>query len=171
MPIAQLGETVLRQHADPVTEFDPALAQLLQQMQATMEQAGGVGIAAPQVGVGRQALIIASKPNARYPDAPLMAPMALINPQIEATGGDEVGAWEGCLSVPGLRGFVHRPDEVQVRYQDIDGQWQRTTLTGFPARILLHEYDHLIGKTFLDRVSSTEDLVATSVWERQWQNG
>ncbi|MBY5993048.1 peptide deformylase [Ferrimonas balearica] len=170
MAIAQLGEPVLRQPAQPVPDpRDPAIRTLWQRMLVTMEQAGGVGIAAPQVFEPLRLMIIASRPNARYPDAPQMDPVVLINPEIEHTGGESVSFVEGCLSVPGIRGRVWRPNEVTLRYLDTEGQPQRRTLSGFPARIFLHEFDHLEGRTFLDQVNSPDDLIAQSVWERQCQ--
>lgn len=172
LPIAQLGEPVLRQVAEPVAEpTSPAIRQLWQRMLVTMREARGVGIAAPQVFESKRLMIIASQPNARYPDAPAMAPLVLINPEILATGGEPCDFVEGCLSVPGIRGKVTRPDQVSVRYLDVDGEQQTLELQGFPARIFLHEFDHLEGKTFLDQVNSPADLVANSVWERQCQGG
>ncbi|MBY5922421.1 peptide deformylase [Ferrimonas balearica] len=171
MAIAQLGEPILRQRAQPVTDpTDPAIQTLWQRMLVTMEAAGGVGIAAPQVFESLRLMIIASRPNARYPDAPQMAPVVLINPEIIATGGEPCTFVEGCLSVPGIRGQVTRPSEVEIRYLDIQGQPQQLNLTGFPARIFLHEYDHLEGRTFLDQVASPADLIAQSVWEKQCQS-
>lgn len=171
MAIAQLGEPILRQRAQPVTNpTDPAIQTLWQRMLVTMEAAGGVGIAAPQVFESLRLMIIASRPNARYPDAPQMAPVVLINPEIIATGGEPSTFVEGCLSVPGIRGQVTRPSEVEIRYLDIQGQPQQLNLTGFPARIFLHEYDHLEGRTFLDQVASPADLIAQSVWEKQCQS-
>ncbi|MBY6187185.1 peptide deformylase [Marinobacter hydrocarbonoclasticus] len=171
MAIAQLGEPILRQRANAVAEPTCAEIQTLwRRMLVTMEAAGGVGIAAPQVFQPVRLMIIASRPNARYPDAPQMDPVVLINPDIESTGGEAVAFVEGCLSVPGIRGKVTRPSEVTVRYTDTEGQPQRLALSGFPARIFLHEFDHLEGRTFLDQVDSPADLVAQSVWERQCQS-
>lgn len=136
-------------------------------MRAFMEERGGVGIAAPQIGIGLKIMIIASKPNQRYPDAPLMEPLTLINPEPMAYSEATVELWEGCLSVPGLRGKVTRPDGVDIRYVGIDGHIKALSLTGFPARIFLHEYDHLIGKTFVDRVDTVNDLVTDKVYLQQ----
>lgn len=171
MAIAQLGEPILRQRARPVVDAtDPAIRTLWQRMLVTMEAAGGVGIATPQVFEPLRLMIIASRPNARYPDAPQMAPVVMINPEITATGGAPATYVEGCLSVPGIRGRVTRPSEVTVRYTDPDGAAQTLSLSGFPARIFLHEFDHLEGRTFLDQVESPADLIAQSVWEKQCQS-
>ncbi|MBY6019047.1 peptide deformylase [Halomonas denitrificans] len=171
MAIAQLGEPILRQRARPVSDATAAEIQTLwQRMLVTMEAAGGVGIAAPQVFEPLRLMIIASRPNARYPDAPQMDPVVLINPEILNTSGQLVSFVEGCLSVPGIRGNVRRPDNVEVRYLDTQGQPQQLSLSGFPARIFLHEFDHLEGRTFLDQVDSPVDLIAQSVWEQQCQS-
>ncbi|GAA4884118.1 peptide deformylase [Ferrimonas pelagia] len=164
--IAQLGEPVLKTVAQPVDQFGDALTALLSRMEHTMLAANGVGIAAPQIFVSQRALIIASRPNPRYPDAPSMAPLALINPEIVQLGGEWSSAFEGCLSVPGIRGRVRRRNEVTVRYQDAQGHFQQSQFSGFAARIFLHEYDHLEGRTFLDQIQSSDDLIATSVLEQ-----
>ena len=137
------------------------IAQIMMQF---MNERAGVGIAAPQIGVSQQIMIIASRPNERYPDAPLMEPLVMFNPKPVSYGGDGVAMWEGCLSVPGLRGKVTRPSVVDVEYLNESGHPDRLSLSGFPARIFQHEYDHLIGKTFVDRVASVTDLVTDKVY-------
>jgi peptide deformylase len=162
--IAQIGEPVLREKAVAVEDFACArLNQFIDKLLASMISAGGVGIAAPQVSCGQQIMIIASKPNARYPDAPQMDPLVLINPQIKSLHGPIVSDWEGCLSVPGIRGYVPRHDNVDIEYRDRDGNSVAAQFSGFVARIFLHEHDHLIGLTFVDRVSSNQHLVAESI--------
>jgi peptide deformylase len=121
-------------------------------------EANGVGIAAPQVGVSQQLMIIASRPNERYPHAPLMEPTPMINPKILSHSSEMIKDWEGCLSVPGIRGLVPRYQAVEVEYLSKDGRIERQMLTDFIARIFQHEYDHLQGKVFLERVESPEDL-------------
>ncbi len=169
--IVELGHPVLQVAALPVTDFrDPALQQHLQAMTRLMEARQGVGIAAPQVGVGLQMMIVASRPNDRYPDAPQMEPQVLLNPEIQWQSDQRVKDWEGCLSVPGIRGLVCRPDAVTVNYQKPGGDKAVVEWRGFPARIFLHEYDHLIGKTFLDRVSSSADLYSEKEYRRRVLN-
>lgn len=167
MEIAQIGEPVLAKPAQQVAEkeFSSAgLSGFVESLLSTMLEAKGVGIAAPQVFDSRAIMIIASKPNARYPDAPEMAPLVLVNPAIVEQSESRIGEWEGCLSVPGLRGKISRSDWVIVRFQNIDGETEQRKFEGFVARIFLHEYDHLIGKTWLDHVSSSQDIMAESVW-------
>lgn len=161
LEVAQLGNPVLRSPACPVEDIhDPALQTLIDNLTYTAAQTNGVGIAAPQVSQSLQLFIVASRPTLRYLDAPVMAPTPMINPQIVARSEQTVLGWEGCLSVPGLRGQVMRSREIEVRYFDRHGQLQQQVFTDFVARIIQHEYDHLIGKVFLDRVESTLDLMS-----------
>ncbi|WP_158771094.1 peptide deformylase [Paraglaciecola sp. L1A13] len=169
MKIAQVGEAILRATAKLVAdseihsdEFQTFVDELL----LIMQEAYGVGIAAPQVFDERAVMIIASRPSPRYPDAPDMAPLVLINPKVIQSASETVKDWEGCLSVPGLRGFIRRATWVDVEYQSRDGGTQKRRLDGFVARIFLHEYDHLIGKTWLDHVEVNTDIMAESVWRR-----
>lgn len=132
-----------------------------------MDRRGGVGIAAPQIGVELQMMIIASRPSQRYPDAPSMQPLLLLNPAPLRYGEIQTDEWEGCLSVPGLRGLVRRPNAVDIEFFDQNGNGHQLSLSGFPARIFQHEYDHLIGMTFVDRVASPLDLVTEKVFMEQ----
>lgn len=165
-PIIQLGNPVLRQTAAPVEGItSPTVQQLIDDLLLTCRESNGVGLAAPQVAQPSRLLIVASRPNPRYPNAPTMKPMALINPRILSHSAETEKGWEGCLSVPGIRGLVPRYREVEVEYQDRTGAVQRVVWSGFVARILQHEYDHLEGKVFLDRVESTADLMTESEYQ------
>lgn len=148
----QIGDPILTQVAEPVAEFGtPALQSLIEEMLATLKEAQGVGLAAPQVGSPLQILIVASRPNPRYPDAPQMEPLVMINPRPLALSDEQVLGWEGCLSVPNCRGLVARAREVEVEYYTPAGSQQQVVWRDFPARIFQHEYDHLLGRLFLDR--------------------
>jgi peptide deformylase len=150
--LRQLGDPILTQVAEPVTEFKtPALQDLIEGMLATLKEAQGVGLAAPQVGSLLQVLIVASRPNPRYPNAPQMQPLVMVNPRLLACSSDQVLGWEGCLSVPNCRGLVARAREVEVEYYTPEGVQQRVVWQDFPARIFQHEYDHLMGRVFLQR--------------------
>ncbi|WP_281558872.1 peptide deformylase [Thalassomonas sp. RHCl1] len=165
MKIALLGEEVLRQSAQAVEDFsDAELAAFIAKLKQTMLAAGGIGIAAPQVFDPRAVMIIASKANERYPDAPDMLPVVMINPKIISCSPEMEKDWEGCLSVPKLRGLVPRHRQVTFSYQDEQGTEHRLSWQGFLARIFQHEYDHLTGKTWLDRVESMADVVAEEVY-------
>ncbi|MBR9729376.1 peptide deformylase [Shewanella intestini] len=151
LPIATTGEPILTRVAKPVTEFNQQLVQLTQQMLSTLLAAKGVGIAAPQVHSNMAVFIMASHPNERYPDAPKMDPIVVINPSIIEQSSQQVIGEEGCLSIPNTRINIARADQITVKYQTRYGQWQQQTLRGFVARIFLHEYDHLQGITLLER--------------------
>lgn len=172
--ILQRGNPLLRQSAQlvaatpnlkgPHAALGPQPSQDLQQLidglLALTVQSNGVGIAAPQVGIGQRLMIVASRPNARYPDAPEMEPTAMINPCLLDRSDQVVSGWEGCLSVAGQRGWVPRSDEIRVEYLDRWGDRHETQLQGFIARIFQHELDHLDGILFPDRVEKAEDLVS-----------
>lgn len=150
--LRQLGDPILTQVAEPVTEFKtPALQDLIEGMLATLKEAQGVGLAAPQVGSLLQVLIVASRPNPRYPEAPQMQPLVMVNPRLLACSSEQVLGWEGCLSVPNCRGLVARAREVEVEYYTPEGVQQRVVWQDFPARIFQHEYDHLMGRVFLQQ--------------------
>jgi peptide deformylase len=167
--IAQLGHPVLRTPAEPVTLPAPdAIRTLIADMLATLEDANGVGIAAPQVYEPSALFIVASRPNPRYPDAPLMQPEVVINPEIVDRSAELVKDWEGCLSIPGLRGLVPRHRRIRARYQTIDGEVVEREFADFVARIFQHEDDHLHGIVFLDRLESTHDVVTEKEYQRQF---
>lgn len=154
--ICQLGHPVLRQVALPIYNIRDGWSQsLIQDLLVTLRQSNGVGIAAPQVGVSRRVMIVASHPNPRYPNAPKMEPTVMINPHLISHSDGVEKDWEGCLSVPGIRGLVPRYTAVEVEYTDHRGRLQRKEFEGFVARIFQHEYDHLEGRVFLDRVENT----------------
>ncbi len=167
LPVIVRGDQRLRSQARPVSPAHiPSLQPLIEDLIATAKARDGVGIAAPQVANGLQLFVVMSKPNRRYPHAPVMPPTAMINPTILAHSEAQSQGWEGCLSVPGLRGLVPRYRRIEVAYLDRWGQPQRHSLEGFLARIFQHEYDHLQGVLFPDRVQASTDLVTE---ERYWQ--
>lgn len=166
--IAQLGNPILRRQAHLVDNVrDERLQQLIDTLLITASASNGVGIAAPQISESYRLFIVASRPNARYPNAPLMEPTAMINPHIITHSTDIVKGWEGCLSVPGIRGLVPRFQAIEVEYTTRDGQLHRQELTDFVARIFQHEYDHLDGIIFLDRVESTQDLMSEQEYQQR----
>ena len=154
LPILKMGDARLLRHAQPVTRFDtPELHALVRDLLDTMAAANGAGLAAPQIGVDLQVVIFGSdQPNPRYPDAPVVPRTVLINPVITPLDDEEEEGWEGCLSVPGLRGVV--PRWRRIRYQGVDvlGQPVDRVAEGFHARVVQHECDHLWGKLYPMRV-------------------
>lgn len=166
-PIIQLGNPVLRQKAAWVDNVsDESVQQLIDDLIATVAKANGVGIAAPQIAEQKRLFIVASRPNPRYPNAPEMEPTAMINPKIVARSTEVVKGWEGCLSVPGIRGLVPRYQAIEVEYTDRYGKLQKQEFTDFVARIFQHEYDHLDGIVFVDRLENTLDMIT----EQEYQN-
>lgn len=153
-PILKMGDPRLLRVAQPVTAFDtPELHRLVADMQETMEAVNGAGLAAPQIGVDLQLVIFGSGvPNPRYPDAPVVPRTVLLNPVITPLGDEEEEGWEGCLSVPGLRGVV--PRWRRIRYQGYapDGGRVDREAEGFHARVVQHECDHLQGVLYPMRV-------------------
>jgi peptide deformylase len=148
-----MGDPRLLESARPVDDvFDPIVRVLIEDMFDTMHSAGGVGLAAPQIGVDLQVVIFGFGRSERYPEAEPIPETILINPIITPLGEDEALGWEGCLSVPGLRGEV--PRYQTVRYQGLDeaGQPIERTVEGFHARVVQHECDHLQGRLFPMRV-------------------
>ena len=160
LEIAQVGNPILRQQAQLVQNItDQKLQQLMDNLLSIARDANGVGIAAPQVSESYRLFVICSHPNPRYPDAPMMDPTIMINPRIISHSDEIVKGWEGCLSVPGLRGLVPRYKVITVEYLDRYGKLQQQELRDFVARIFQHELDHLNGILFIDRVEKSEDLV------------
>jgi peptide deformylase len=151
--ILKMGDPRLLQPTEAVTGFDtPELHALVADMFDTMADAGGVGLAAPQIGVGLMVVIFGFEHSARYPDAPPVPLTVLVNPVITPLGDAEDDGWEGCLSVPGLRGWV--PRFTHIRYQGFDpfGNVIDRSVEGFHARVVQHECDHLIGKLYPMRI-------------------
>ncbi|BAY10471.1 peptide deformylase [Calothrix sp. NIES-2098] len=171
VPIIQLGNPILRQQASLIDDIhNPDIQNLIEDLMATVAQANGVGIAAPQIAESYRLFIVASRPNPRYPNAPEMAPTAMINPKIIAHSTEVVKGWEGCLSVPGIRGFVPRYQKIQVEYTDRNSNLQQQELTDFVARIFQHEYDHLEGILFVDRLESNQDKISEQEYQERIVN-
>lgn len=171
LQIAQLGNPILRQCALPIDNVrDQRIQKLIDDLIATAISANGVGIAAPQIAQSYRLFIMASRPSPRYPSAPTMAPTAIINPEIICHSEQVVEGWEGCLSIPGIRGFVPRYQTIEVRYTSRDGKLHHQEFTDFIARIFQHEYDHLDGIVFLDRLGSTLDIITEQEYQKQIVN-
>ena len=152
--ILKMGDPRLLRQAQPVTRFDaPELHALVRDMKETMAQVNGAGLAAPQIGVDLQVVIFGTgQINPRYPDAEPIPETVLINPSITPLGTEEVEDWEGCLSVPGLRGVVPRWQHVRYQGWDVQGQVIDREVSGFHARVVQHECDHLVGMLYPMRV-------------------
>ena len=152
-PVLRMGDPLLFKRAEPVTQFDtPELHALLQDMEDTMRSKNGAGIAAPQIGVSLQVVIFGVGENPRYPDAEQVPYTVLVNPVLEPVSAEMEDGWEGCLSVPGMRGVV--PRYTQLRYRGFDqyGAPIDRTVSGFHARVVQHETDHLLGILYPMRI-------------------
>jgi len=163
--ILKMGDTRLLRVAQPVTEFDTdALHLLVKDMLDTMQSVNGAGLAAPQIGVDLQLVIFGSNArNPRYPDRPIVPPTVLINPVITPLGVEEESDWEGCLSVPGLRGLVPRWSRIRYTGFDPYGDAIDRVAEGFHARVVQHECDHLVGKLYPMRVRDFTQFGFTEV--------
>ena len=166
LDVVRLGHPILRDIAEPVPEewfSSGRLHRLADDLTRTMLTEEGVGLAAPQVAEGLR-LFVYWLPGAI--DEPELPPTVLVNPELRAIGDELVEGWEGCLSIPGLRGLVPRAPRIKVRARDIEGQPVSFTADGFQARVIQHEHDHLDGIVFLDRMRSTRSLAFEPEWER-----
>jgi len=162
--ILKMGDERLLRVAAPVTEFDtPDLLALVEDMYDTMHAANGAGLAAPQIGEDLQVVIFGFERNPRYPDAPPVPQTVLINPVIEPLGDEMAEGWEGCLSVPGLRGVVPRFARIRYRGFDPQGRPIEREADGFHARVVQHECDHLIGRLYPTRMKDLTRFGYTSV--------
>ncbi len=165
--IAKLGEEVLRKKAKKVKDIKSEETQkLISNMLTCVKKFNGVGLAAPQVFISKQIMIISSKPNERYPHAPSMKDTVIINPKIIKKSKKTNKDWEGCLSIPGIRAQVPRSNKIKIQYENSEGKRKTKTFKGFLARVFLHEYDHLIGLVFIDRVETTKDIISEEVYFR-----
>jgi len=168
--IAQLGQPVLRKVAEKIADpRDPVVQALIEDMLVTVMEADGMGIAAPQLFEPLALFIVASRPNPRYPHAPEMKPTAMINPELLWKSDEMEKGWEGCLSIPGLRGPVPRHRRIGVRYLTRSNEVREEEYEGFLARVFQHEFDHVNGVVFIDRVESTQELVTEREYLRSQQ--
>ena len=162
--ILKMGDPRLLRVAPPVQQFGtPELRTLAADMFETMRSVNGAGLAAPQIGVDLQLVIFGFKHNDRYPDAPPVPETVLLNPRIEPLGDAEEEGWEGCLSVPGMRGVVPRFARIRYRGFDLDGVPIEREAEGFHARVVQHECDHLLGRLYPMRIRDFSRFGFTSV--------
>lgn len=149
LDIHYLGDRVLRQPAKRIAKVDDNIRQIVKEMLQTMYSAEGIGLAAPQVGIHKQLIVIDI--NLDQPDIP---PLVLINPQVTKSGGNLCSAEEGCLSIPGVYLDVTRPEAIEVAYKNEQGKPNKLKATGLLSRAIQHEMDHLNGVMFVDRVNN-----------------
>ncbi|MDR3389831.1 MAG: peptide deformylase [Rudaea sp.] len=163
-PILKMGDARLLRIAQPVEAFDtPELHVLIADMFETMQAAGGVGLAAPQIGVDLQLVIFGFEHSERYPDAPAVPRTILLNPSIAPLSDAMEEGWEGCLSVPGMRGAVERYTQIRYAGFDPSGAPIERVAEGFHARVVQHECDHLIGRLYPSRITDFAKFGFTEV--------
>lgn len=161
--VLKMGHPILRQVALPVTEFNtPALDNLILDMKDTMTSYDGAGLAAPQIGVSLRVMIFGIAENPRYPEAETIEETILINPEFDVLDESTVDGWEGCLSVPGLRGLVPRYQKIRYRGYDPMGKLIEKEAENFHARVFQHEYDHLNGVLYPQRIVDLENFTFES---------
>lgn len=171
LKVCRLGHPVLRRVAEPVPVemiARSAFQQFIDDMIETMHEYEGVGLAAPQVHVSQQVAVLAVEKHPRYLDMPAVPLTVLINPRVTILSEDTEDGWEGCLSIPDLRGVIPRYREVRVEALDRQGNPLDFVARDFHARVIQHEYDHLQGKVYLDRMESLDTLAHLSEWHRHW---
>ena len=152
-------DPILRKTTAPITEFDDALREFADAMVDAMYEERGIGLAAPQMGVGKRLIVVLQMETS---DDDKAEPLVLVNPRVVATGGELWSFEEGCLSIPGITAPVLRSRSVTVEYQDVDGEKHKLTTTAMLGRILLHEIDHLDGRLFIDYLSDAQKSLVKS---------
>ncbi len=174
LKIARLGHPVIRDGAEPVTDAElkaQGTQRLIDDMVDTMRDADGVGIAAPQVHVAKRIIVIeVSADNPRYPHQDSIPLTVIVNPHILSQSAEQEEGWEGCLSVPDLRGLVPRAYSVELAGMDRYGDELHLRASGFFARVVQHEVDHLDGHIFIDRLPDLSTLTHLREYQKYWVN-
>jgi peptide deformylase len=169
LKVARLGHPVIRQPADPVDPArigTPAFQTLLHDMVETMREYNGVGLAGPQVHLSLQVAVLEVDHHPRYPDMPSVPLTFLVNPQVTVLDSSKIDDWEGCLSIPDLRGIAPRYRQVRVQALGRNGEALDFVADDFHARVIQHETDHLKGEVYLDRMPDLRSLSHLAEWQR-----
>ena len=162
LPMYLYGQSVLRKVAEPIDKDYPELQTLIDNMFETMYKSEGVGLAAPQIGLGIRVVVIDASPMANEEPSLANSKMALINPHIESFEGENVSMEEGCLSLPGIHESVTRKNTIHITYMDENFVEHDEVISGYLARVIQHEYDHLEGHVFTDRISPIRRQLITN---------
>ena len=162
LPMYLYGQSVLRKVAEPIEKDYPELQTLIDNMFETMYKSEGVGLAAPQIGLGIRVVVIDASPMAEEEPSLANSKMALINPHIESFEGENVSMEEGCLSLPGIHESVTRKNTIHITYMDENFVHHDEVISGYLARVIQHEYDHLEGHVFTDRISPIRRQLITN---------
>ena len=171
--VLKMGTPTLYQRSQPVSEFACShLYDLIQDLKDTMRESDGVGIAAPQIGCNQRVIIFGFEHSDRYPNAKPIPFTVLINPEIEFLSDEKILGWEGCLSVPGLRGQVPRCSKIRYSGFDEEGEKIERVVDNFHARVVQHEYDHINGVLYPQRITNMQqfgyrDVLSESIYSRK----
>tara|TARA_B100000575_G_C23051724_1_gene605431 strand:+ start:568 stop:1110 length:543 start_codon:yes stop_codon:yes gene_type:complete len=153
--VLRMGDPILNRISIPITDFlSPQLKEIVKDMKDTMKAMQGVGLAAPQIGFSLRIVVFGFSSNQRYPHEKSVPCTVLINPKLEIINSIEEESWEGCLSIPGIRGLVSRPKKIRYSGYTENGNFFQRTASGFHSRIVQHEYDHLEGILFPMRIKN-----------------
>ncbi|MDD2212242.1 MAG: peptide deformylase [Clostridia bacterium] len=162
-----IGDEVLKKIAQEVPRHEIQQKDtLINEMISIMRENVGVGIAAPQIGVSERIVVIEIEENKRYPNVEKMPLTVMINPKIKILDSEIEDGYEGCLSVPGIRGIVPRYKKIEVEYLNMNGQEERKVLENFPAKVVQHEVDHLEGMVFLERVIDKKSFITNEDYKK-----
>ena len=165
--IVELGDPILRKRCKKIKDvFDPNIKTLIKNMFKSMDKAKGVGLAAPQVGLDLQLFLVSPNGKHKAPFTNIENSLVVMNPKLEFLDNKTAYEWEGCLSIPGYRGQVKRPNKIKLNYINTLGENCEEIYEGFTARIIQHEYDHLQGVLFLDRMKDLSTLMTDSYFEK-----
>lgn len=167
--LCRMGHPILRQEAaeiEPKEIISPEFQELIHDMWESMEHYGGIGIAAPQLGVSKKVAVIRLESGNRYEQVLEKSELVIINPSITVIDEAHQGFWEGCLSVPGLRGYVERPQKIKINFLDEQAQAKELEASGFLATVIQHELDHLFGLLYVDKLSDTRLLSFNEEFEQ-----
>lgn len=162
LPMYLYGQSVLRKVAEPIEKDYPELQTLIDNMFETMYKSDGVGLAAPQIGLGIRVVVIDASPMAEEEPSLANSKITLINPHIESFEGENVSMEEGCLSLPGIHESVTRKNTIHITYMDENFVAHDEVISGYLARVIQHEYDHLEGHVFTDRISPIRRQLITN---------
>lgn len=171
LEVIKMGNPLLRSVCQPVTNDEIASQEFqafIDSLILTMQEEDGAGIAAPQVGILKRLFVIEMDGNKRYPDEDNFPMTVIINPEIKILSNEITDSWEGCLSIPGIRGKLKRSKQVQLSGVDRHGEPFEKILDGFPAIVAQHELDHLNGILFIDRMKTMETLTFEEEYSKYW---
>jgi peptide deformylase len=165
--IAQIGSPVLRNKTKKIKNLKSKENKyIIESMKKTLEEVSGLGLAAPQVYISQKIILVSSRPTPTFKNAPDLELTVMINPVILKYSSDKESAWESCLSIPGYVGLVNRSKNIYIKYTDANGKIKKEKYSNLPARVIQHEYDHLNGILYIDRINTKSDFVTSFEYQK-----